>query len=105
VNAWKGLAMTAKEKLHRVIEELPEVQAQDLLIQLEARTKIRNGNEAFKASPNVESNESEAAPDSESTSFWDELDEEIHKIPEAEWEKLPSDLSANLDHYIYGTPK
>lgn len=26
-------------------------------------------------------------------------------IPEKEWEKLPSDLSPQHDHYIYGTPK
>jgi hypothetical protein len=26
-------------------------------------------------------------------------------IPEEEMAKLPSDLSANLDHYLYGTPK
>ncbi len=26
-------------------------------------------------------------------------------IPDEEWDKLPSDLSFNLDHYIYGTPK
>jgi hypothetical protein len=27
------------------------------------------------------------------------------QIPDGEWEKLPSDLSDNLDHYIYGVPK
>ena len=26
-------------------------------------------------------------------------------VPEAEWDKLPSDLTDNLDHYIYGKPK
>ncbi len=26
-------------------------------------------------------------------------------VPEAEWDKLPSDLTDNLDHYLYGTPK
>ena len=26
-------------------------------------------------------------------------------IPKASWDKLPRDLSANLDHYIYGVPK
>jgi hypothetical protein len=27
------------------------------------------------------------------------------KVPESEFERLPSDLSENLDHYIYGSPK
>lgn len=26
-------------------------------------------------------------------------------VPQEDWEKLPKDLSENLDHYIYGTPK
>ena len=26
-------------------------------------------------------------------------------IPDEEWERLPSDLSYNHDHYLYGTPK
>lgn len=26
-------------------------------------------------------------------------------VPKSEWEKLPKDLSTNLDHYLYGLPK
>lgn len=26
-------------------------------------------------------------------------------VPDEEWEKLPKDLSYNLDHYLYGAPK
>ncbi len=26
-------------------------------------------------------------------------------VPQAEWDKLPKDLTDNLDHYLYGTPK
>jgi hypothetical protein len=26
-------------------------------------------------------------------------------VPEAEWNRLPADLTEHLDHYIYGTPK
>ncbi|MGB2672344.1 MAG: hypothetical protein WCA94_20020 [Candidatus Acidiferrum sp.] len=25
-------------------------------------------------------------------------------VPETEWQKLPSDLTEDLDHYLYGTP-
>ena len=27
------------------------------------------------------------------------------ELPEEEWDKLPADLSDNIDHYVYGTPK
>ena len=37
------------------------------------------------------------------------LMEKIHRyseaIPECELAKIPSDLSENLDHYIYGAPR
>ena len=26
-------------------------------------------------------------------------------VPRSEWARLPADLTDNLDHYIYGTPK
>jgi hypothetical protein len=26
-------------------------------------------------------------------------------IPQEEWDRLPADLTDNLDHYIYGTPR
>ena len=27
------------------------------------------------------------------------------EVPQAEWDRLPSDLTDHLDHYLYGTPK
>ena len=27
------------------------------------------------------------------------------QVPAEEWAKVPKDLSANLDHYLYGSPK
>jgi hypothetical protein len=35
----------------------------------------------------------------------DILEELASEIPQSEWDRLPSDLSDNLDHYLYGTPK
>ena len=29
----------------------------------------------------------------------------VADVPKEEWDRLPADLSNNLDHYIYGTPK
>jgi hypothetical protein len=37
--------------------------------------------------------------------FLDFVDEISQQIPLEEWAKLPSDLSKNLDHYLYGSPK
>ncbi len=33
------------------------------------------------------------------------LVELAREVPEAEWDKLPADLTDNLDHDLYGTPK
>ena len=35
----------------------------------------------------------------------DMLEELAREIPQEEWDKLPDDLSNNLDHYLYGVPK
>ena len=35
----------------------------------------------------------------------DLLEELAMEIPQEEWDKLPSDLNDNLDHYLYGVPK
>jgi hypothetical protein len=35
----------------------------------------------------------------------DLLEELAKKIPQEEWDRLPSDLNDNLDHYLYGVPK
>lgn len=26
-------------------------------------------------------------------------------VPDSEWDRLPTDLSKNVDHYLYGTKK
>ena len=37
--------------------------------------------------------------------FWQKAIEASQRIPEEELERLPADLAAQVDHYIYGTPK
>ncbi len=34
-----------------------------------------------------------------------EFQELAREVPAEEWAKLPADLTDNLDHYLYGTPK
>jgi hypothetical protein len=37
--------------------------------------------------------------------LWDDLDEIWAEVPDEELRKLPTDLSAQHDHYIYGLPR
>ncbi|HAZ31478.1 MAG TPA: hypothetical protein DCY61_02075 [Dehalococcoidia bacterium] len=43
--------------------------------------------------------------DTSARSIWEEISEIAETIPREEWSKLPSDLTDNLAHYIYGAPK
>jgi hypothetical protein len=37
--------------------------------------------------------------------IWEKMIEASHEIPDEELDRLPTDLAAQVDHYIYGTPK
>ncbi|HXG86222.1 MAG TPA: hypothetical protein VNI84_19535 [Pyrinomonadaceae bacterium] len=37
--------------------------------------------------------------------LWEIWKEHLKDIPEEELDKIPSDASVNLDHYLYGAPK
>ena len=37
--------------------------------------------------------------------IWQEIREIVEDVPNEEWERLPRDGSANIDHYLYGAPK
>ena len=37
--------------------------------------------------------------------IWEEIIEASRRIPDEELENLPTDLAANVDHYVYGLPK
>lgn len=36
---------------------------------------------------------------------WQIWQEQLKNIPEEELDKIPTDASSNLDHYLYGAPK
>jgi hypothetical protein len=38
-------------------------------------------------------------------SIWDKLDDRLKDVPQEELAQLPADASANLEHYLYGSPK
>ena len=37
--------------------------------------------------------------------LWEMWQKHLKDIPEAELDKIPTDASVNLDHYLYGAPK
>jgi len=37
--------------------------------------------------------------------LWEIRKEHLKDIPEEELDKIPTDASVNLDHYLYGAPK
>ena len=37
--------------------------------------------------------------------IWQEIREIVQDVPDEEWERLPRDGSANIDHYLYGALK
>jgi hypothetical protein len=47
----------------------------------------------------------EAAFDHSARPIEDVLEELAGEVPQSDWERLPHDLTDNLDHYLYGTPK
>jgi hypothetical protein len=47
----------------------------------------------------------EFEPDPDARPFWERIIEIGARVSIEEWEKVPKDLSKNLDHYLYGAPK
>jgi len=37
--------------------------------------------------------------------IWEVLADLGQSIPDSEWDRVPRDLSENLDHYLYGAPR
>jgi hypothetical protein len=37
--------------------------------------------------------------------LWETILEITSEVPDEEWDRLPVDSSAQLDHYVYGTPR
>lgn len=85
--------MTVREKLHRMIEGMPDTEAEGLLHDLQTHVKS-----------NPEDNEN-TSPTNNLSGFFAFVDQLVREIPEEDLQKLPTDLSENLDHYLYGSPK
>ncbi|MBD2691541.1 hypothetical protein [Anabaena catenula] len=90
--------MTVKEELIKEISQTPDFLIQEVLNFL---LFIKN---RFKQ--RISENKTGDFTDTlASQSFLNFIDDVSSQIPQSEWEKLPSDMSKNLDHYLYGSPK
>jgi hypothetical protein len=71
-----------------------EVRSPDLPVGAEAEVTIT-----------VEEPKEDPEYDPTARPIWEEVLEIGASVPMEEWEKVPTDLSVNLDHYLYGSPK
>jgi hypothetical protein len=49
--------------------------------------------------------EGEEPSEKESGSVLEMISEVTREVPEREWERVPADLSKNVDHYLYGSKR
>lgn len=47
----------------------------------------------------------QAAPRPNGRPIEEILDQIVAEVPDSEWDKLPPDLTDQLDYYVYGTPR
>jgi hypothetical protein len=85
--------MTAREQLVKELEQAPDFlinEVLDFLLFIKIRLTQRNSQEVEEPAQH---------------SFLSAIDELSSSVSFEEWSELPSDLSKNLDHYLYGSPK
>lgn len=63
---------------------------------------IREGLELLSAKDSLKGQEREEAHSLDLAELFERIAKEI---PEEEWDKIPTDLAQNLDHYLYGSAK
>lgn len=88
----------AREQLIQELDQTPDFVVQevlDFLLFIKVRLQHRSRNEQIDTS--------QQAPGL--PPFLQFVEEISAQVPQEEWKKLPSDLSKNLDHYLYGSPK
>jgi hypothetical protein len=56
-------------------------------------------------SPAAKSSQASVSADTARPSIEEVLASLAAQVPADDWQQLPADLSDDLDHYIYGTPK
>jgi hypothetical protein len=89
--------MTTREQLIQEIEQAPDFLIEELLDFLLFAKARRNLQETHSAL--MQQSEQQEQP------IWERVAKISAQVPDEEWAKLPKDLSRNLDHYLYGSPK
>ncbi len=87
-----------REQLIQELDQTPDFVIQevlDFLLFIKVRLKHRI----------TENRTPDSQPSPSLPPFLQFVEEISAQIPREEWEKLPKDLSKNLDHYLYGLPK
>lgn len=82
--------------------DLPERCRVDLEYQVQPETGATNG---ASAQSNAESSAASKEFDSTVPKIQDVIADIMSNVPQEEWDSLPPDLTDNLDHYLYGTPR
>ncbi|MGK7920564.1 MAG: hypothetical protein AB4080_11225 [Trichodesmium sp.] len=89
--------MKIKQQLIQEIEKSPDFIAEEVLNFLLFLK--------FRIQQKTTENKKATSAESSSENFLEFIDEISSQIPPEEWEKIPSDLSYNLDNYLYGAAK
>lgn len=87
-----------KEQLIQELDQTPDFvvrEVLDFLLFIKVRLQHKIKEEQTNSSPQTPS----LPP------FLQFVEEISAQIPTEEWAKLPNDLSKNIDHYLYGSPK
>ena len=81
--------MTVRERMHRLVDELPESEVQDIYDRIQAERRPSQ----------------EPTPLSGLAALEALLDDIAANAPEEDMKKFPPDFTENFDHYVYGTKK
>ena len=75
-------------------------------IELDAAVRLPEGTQVeLKVIPASGNGGNGQTAPTQGRAFDEELERIWSDVPDAEWDKLPADLTDQLDHYLYGTPK
>jgi hypothetical protein len=97
----KGILTSLSEETGESISALID----QVLDELQERLRTAHGKKQPNGSEGQNGQPAEARSSTEEDKPIWEVFADSDDIPEEEWEKLPTDLATQHDHYIYGTPK
>ncbi len=89
---------SAKEQLIQELDQTPDFVVQEVLDFL-LFIKVRLKHKIKEEQPDSSQQAPSLPP------FLQFVEEISAQVSTEEWAKLPSDLSKNIDHYLYGSPK